>query len=191
MAHSWTSARLGRGCPRLHACVARCLGPAWSFWPGTSARMSPGYPQDIRRENFLIGLLFVSIFQELPLGLPGFLMPGSGWPMKRALLKDDRPPTVLRVAQFFRKCQFVHNIACLFTLEHHNFGSLLPPPPLPTSQVMDLLLNLYWEQWEDLKQNCEHSTKILPKLRTTKIMNKRAFLNFLGWKKTTRNKEHT
>ena len=32
----------------------------WSFWPRTSARMTPGRPRDIRPEDFLFGLLFRS-----------------------------------------------------------------------------------------------------------------------------------
>ena len=61
---------------------------------------------------------------------------------------------------------------------HKHFVSL-NPPPLPTSEVMDFLLILYQK---DLKQSREHSTKItireqtLQKLRTNRIMNKRAFL---------------
>ena len=53
----------------------------------------------------------------------------------------------------FRKRQFVHIIFV------HNFCAPCPPP-LPTSKVMDFLLNFCSK---GLKQNCEHSAKIANK----------------------------
>ena len=38
----------------------RFRGPARGFWPGTSARMTPGRPRDVRPENFLFALFFRS-----------------------------------------------------------------------------------------------------------------------------------
>ena len=52
--------------------------------------------------------------------------------------------------------KFVHD---LFV---HDFGAPLSyPPPLPTNKMLELLLKLHSK---DLKQNCEHSPKIVNKL---------------------------
>ena len=54
----WTSPRSSHGCLHPNAYFPRLRGPARSFWPRTSARMTMGRPRAIRPENFLFGLFF-------------------------------------------------------------------------------------------------------------------------------------
>ena len=73
----------------------------------------------------------------------------------------------------FRKRQFVHKMFV------HNFCANYPPP-LPTSKVdgfpLEFLLKGPQTELRTLSQNCAQT---LQKLRTNRIMNKRAFLNKL------------
>ena len=68
----------------------------------------------------------------------------------------------------FRKCQFVHKVFV------HNFCALNPPSSQPAKWGIPLEFLLEGPQMElrALSQNCEQT---LQKLRTNRIMNKRAF----------------
>ena len=73
---------------------------------------------------------------------------------------------------YFRKRQFVRKMFV------HNFRAPFPPPH-PPSKMMDFLMNFYSKDLKTklrtLSKNCEQT---LQKLRTNRIMNKRAFLIF-------------
>ena len=93
---------------------------------------------------------------------------------KLATKTAKNKPKPIPVLPFLRKRQFVHNIFV------HNFCAYEPPPPNQQNDgfPLDFLLKEPQTALRTLSQNCEQT---LQKLRTNRIMNKRAFLRNSVW----------